>query len=125
MANQHVDGSWKGEYVMGGVDTSFALLFLKKANVAKDLSAKMENKVKDPGKVSEQLLDLIGREVTPGVEMPKKNAPKKNQPSPEPQESPRSEGPALKSEVRNPIFETNPHKAKEENAIKSSDWFCF
>jgi hypothetical protein len=84
LANQHVDGSWQGEYVKGGVDTSFALLFLKKANIARDLTSKMENKVKDPGQVPAQLLDLIGREITPGVEMPKKNAPKKNLPLPEP-----------------------------------------
>jgi hypothetical protein len=39
LANQAVDGSWSGEYASSGADTCFALLFLKKANVTRDLSA--------------------------------------------------------------------------------------
>lgn len=78
LANQQADGSWQGEYANGGCDTCFALLFLVKANVAHDLTVKFKDKVKDPGKVSPELLDLIGRQVPPSVDkatMPKKNAP--------------------------------------------------
>lgn len=73
LANQRADGSWQGEFGAGGIDTCFALLFLKKANVAKDLTTKVGDKVKDPGRVPAELLDLIGRDVQPGVGgMPKK-----------------------------------------------------
>jgi hypothetical protein len=40
-------GVWRGEYQFGA-DTCFALLALKKANVAKDLSTKMRGKIADP-----------------------------------------------------------------------------
>jgi hypothetical protein len=40
-------GVWRGEYHWGP-DTCFALLALKKANVAKDLSTKMRGKIADP-----------------------------------------------------------------------------
>jgi hypothetical protein len=88
LANQQGDGSWQGDYAQAGIDTCFALLFLKKANVAVDLTAKVGDKVKDPGKVPAELLDLIGRDVKPGVEMPKKkqapnNEPREEQPGPD------------------------------------------
>jgi hypothetical protein len=78
LANQQGDGGWKGDYAAGGVDTCFALLFLKKANVAQELTRTFTDKVKAPDKVPADLLDLIGRDVKPGVEMPK--GPKKNAP---------------------------------------------
>jgi len=40
IANQNADGSWHGEYPPV-VDTCFALLFLKRANLAEDLSKKL------------------------------------------------------------------------------------
>jgi hypothetical protein len=46
--NQQGDGSWAGEYAEGGCDTCFALLFLKRANLAKDLTAVLKGKVSDP-----------------------------------------------------------------------------
>jgi hypothetical protein len=39
LSTQDGDGSWQGEHDMGGVDTCFALLFLKRANLANDLTA--------------------------------------------------------------------------------------
>ncbi|HEV2948784.1 MAG TPA: hypothetical protein VGX70_15530 [Gemmataceae bacterium] len=45
---QKADGSWGGAYWHGGVDTSFALLFLVRSNVAKDLSVILEGRVTDP-----------------------------------------------------------------------------
>jgi hypothetical protein len=48
LANQQPDGSWQAEYTTGGCDTSFALLFLKRANLAQDLTAMLKGKVSDP-----------------------------------------------------------------------------
>lgn len=48
LANQSADGKWEGSYAMGGVDTSFALLFLKRANLLDDLT-KLAGRLQDPG----------------------------------------------------------------------------
>jgi hypothetical protein len=42
LGNQQQDGSWRGEYGNSGADTCFALLFLKRANLARDLSANLK-----------------------------------------------------------------------------------
>lgn len=47
--NQMSDGSWNGEYGPGGVDTCFALLFLKRANLVRDLTKSLKGRVSDPG----------------------------------------------------------------------------
>jgi hypothetical protein len=47
--NQLPNGSWSGEYGGYGADTCFALLFLRRANLARDLTAQIKGKVKDPG----------------------------------------------------------------------------
>jgi hypothetical protein len=44
LANQKPDGSWQGRYG-GGVDTCFALLFLRRANLSKDLSVILRGRV--------------------------------------------------------------------------------
>jgi hypothetical protein len=77
LANQKEDGGWQGDFAQGGCDTCFALLFLKRANVASDLTILVGDKVKDPGKAPDKLLDLIGQEVEPGVggKQPRKNVP--------------------------------------------------
>jgi hypothetical protein len=49
LENQLPDGSWSGDYGEGGADTCFALLFLKRANLARDLTAHLKGKAKDPG----------------------------------------------------------------------------
>jgi hypothetical protein len=48
VSSQAANGSWAGGY---GADvcTPFALLFLSRANVARDLAASLQGKVKDPG----------------------------------------------------------------------------
>lgn len=51
LANQAADGSWSGEYA-GAVDTCFALLFLKRANLTSDLTAGLKGMTKDLGGVS-------------------------------------------------------------------------
>jgi hypothetical protein len=48
LANQGATGMWEGSYGQGGVDTSFALLFLKRANLLDDLSL-LTGRVHDPG----------------------------------------------------------------------------
>jgi hypothetical protein len=49
LANQQPDGSWQGTYGAGGVDTCFALLFFKRANLADDLTGLLKGRLKDPG----------------------------------------------------------------------------
>lgn len=49
LANQQADGSWQGYYADCGADTCFALLFLKRANLAPDLTAQLTGRVQDPG----------------------------------------------------------------------------
>ena len=51
VANQAADGSWHGEYA-ATVDTCFALLFLKRANLTADLTAGLKGKTHDPGAVT-------------------------------------------------------------------------
>src|SRR5262249_24635230 len=51
VVNQEKDGSWQGKYSGGGADTCFALLFLRRANLAPDLTAALAGKVQDPGEV--------------------------------------------------------------------------
>jgi hypothetical protein len=51
LANQQNDGSWTGQFGSSGADTCFALLFLRRANLAKDLSASLKGQVKDPTEV--------------------------------------------------------------------------
>jgi hypothetical protein len=45
LARQSAAGAWEGKYPEGGVDTCFALLFLKRANLAKDLTVSLRGKV--------------------------------------------------------------------------------
>lgn len=48
---QQPNGSWQSNK-NDGVNTCFALLFLRRANLAEDLSATLRGKVKDPGEVT-------------------------------------------------------------------------
>jgi hypothetical protein len=70
--NQSPNGTWRGDYADSGADTCFALLFLKRANLARDLTAQIKGKVKDPG---ERVLrgtvgfnKLSGRKIQSGIE---------------------------------------------------------
>jgi hypothetical protein len=49
LASQGSDGSWRGEYGDCGADTCFALLFLKRANLVRDLTRHLKGKTRDPG----------------------------------------------------------------------------
>jgi hypothetical protein len=48
LENQNGDGSWSGDYAGGGVDTCFALLFLRRANLVSDLTVSLKGKITDP-----------------------------------------------------------------------------
>jgi uncharacterized protein (TIGR03067 family) len=52
LAQQLENGSWSGGYADGGVDTSFALLFLRRSNLFQDLSSSLRGKVHDPAQVA-------------------------------------------------------------------------
>lgn len=49
LANQQKDGAWRGAYAEGGPDTCFALLFLRRANLATDLTRRLKGQLSDPG----------------------------------------------------------------------------
>jgi hypothetical protein len=49
LASQEADGSWYGEYSACGADTCFALLFLRRANLTRDLTRHLKGKTRDPG----------------------------------------------------------------------------
>jgi hypothetical protein len=49
LATQAPDGAWGGAHERGIANTSFALLFLRRANLAEDLTATLRGKMGDPG----------------------------------------------------------------------------
>jgi hypothetical protein len=51
LAAQERDGSWRAKFADAGCDTCFALLFLRRANLAKDLSAALTGMIQDPGEI--------------------------------------------------------------------------
>src|SRR5262249_38939094 len=65
LANQQGSGAWHGEYSAGGCDTCFALLFLKRANVAEDVSKRLRDHSNDRGKARRKLLEMMEREFAP------------------------------------------------------------
>jgi hypothetical protein len=48
LGKQTPAGAWLGRYGPGGVDTCFALLFLKRANLSRDLTVSLQGQVGDP-----------------------------------------------------------------------------
>ena len=60
LARQRTDGSWHGRYAPS-VDTCFALLFLRRANLSKDLTATLKGRVGDPGQVTLKSGEVGGR----------------------------------------------------------------
>jgi hypothetical protein len=48
LTRQGRDGGWRGHYGEGGVDTCFALLFLNKANLSRDLTVTLSGQAEDP-----------------------------------------------------------------------------
>ncbi len=67
--NQLPDGSWSGDYGTGGVDTCFALLFLRRANLIADLTKSLKGKIVDPGeRVLRAGRQRIRKKMTSGIE---------------------------------------------------------
>jgi hypothetical protein len=58
LAAQNQDGGWSGQFAEGGADTCFAILFLQRANLAKDLSATLKGQVKDPARRELRAVDV-------------------------------------------------------------------
>lgn len=87
VAEQRPNGSWRGKFPEGGVDTCFALLFLRRANLVQDLTVIIKGKFPDPA--THQLKGGgLGAERLPGGAA--KDAPVS------PKESPPQEEPANK-----------------------------
>src|SRR5262249_4489516 len=70
LSNQANDGGWKGEYGDYGADTCFALLFLRRADLAKDLSASLKNKVKDTAELRADPNRFKGRDSIKPIKSP-------------------------------------------------------
>lgn len=83
LGHQERDGGWSGRYD-GGVDTCFALLFLRKANLAADLSAKLRG-VNDPGEANLRA-GGIGKPAIPADDAVQPPEEPKAQPKPPPKE---------------------------------------
>jgi hypothetical protein len=66
LANQTLDGSWAGSYSQGGVDTSFALLFLCRSNLAPDLTASLKGRIKKAGETALTAGGVGGRKLVEG-----------------------------------------------------------
>jgi hypothetical protein len=95
LVSQLADGSWQGEFGAGGPDTCFALLFLRQANFARDLSARLKGQVQDPGEVRLRAGgvggDTIVKGLKPGAELaqvPAPEPPRKDKPTPPVKEKP-------------------------------------
>src|SRR5262249_35097965 len=60
LKTQNPDGSWTGGSPDAGAesDTCFALLFLRRANLAKDLTATLRGQVKDPSRRELRAVDI-------------------------------------------------------------------
>jgi hypothetical protein len=76
VANQAVNGSWIGAYAEGGVDTSFALLFLCRSNLAPDLTTALKGRIKKAGETAltaggvggaKLVKDRLGKGLEPGI----------------------------------------------------------
>ncbi len=69
LTRQRTDGGWHGRYAPS-VDTCFALLFLRRANLSKDLTATLKGRVGDPGQVTIKSREVGGRRPEQPREVP-------------------------------------------------------
>ena len=84
VASQNRAGAWVGQYG-ASVDTCFALLFLARANLAKDLTAALKGRVEDPGEVALRAGGVGGeKRVGPGLKLDLGPAPAANPKEPAP-----------------------------------------
>jgi hypothetical protein len=107
--SQNNDGSWKGEYSQAGADTCFALLFLRRANLAKDLTATLKGQVKDPGERELRSIDLDGDKGGPDKGGPKASRDNDTAPAGPPQET------------RPPVAPVNPEVLRLRDQLVKAD----
>jgi hypothetical protein len=105
LVSQLADGSWQGEF-RDGPDTCFALLFLRRANFARDLSARLKGQVQDPGEVRLKAGgvggDTLVKGLKPGVDLaqvPATDPPPKGKPVKEKPVVPPAESKELSAEI--------------------------
>jgi hypothetical protein len=98
IASQQPTGLWNGEYGTSGADTAFALLFLRRSNLARDLTANLKGKLQDQtlraGGVGGEGLKPEGEGLKPAIggpdkpetdpASPGKTEPKETRPAPLP-----------------------------------------
>ena len=99
---QSSDGSWRGN-LGSTVDTCFALFFLRRANLARDLTVTLKGKVKDPG-----IVNLKSKPSGPSDEAP--------QASPTTRADPQSGQPAV---AQGPEKPTSPKRMAPEPTLPS------
>jgi hypothetical protein len=78
--SQEQDGSWQGKYADAGADTCFALLFLRRANLAHDLSTVLQGKQAEPEVVSMKSRGAPAQSKPAPAEKPKAASPAKPAP---------------------------------------------
>jgi len=109
LASQQPDGSWQGAYGRSGADTCFALLFLRRANLARDLTAHLQGKVKA---IDATLKAQLSGPLKPALEPPDADTPPSNEPA---EKSSRQEAkPALPEPVKPPVERREPPLIKVE-----------
>jgi hypothetical protein len=72
LASQQGDGSWNGGFCSSPVDTCFALLFLRRANIVSDLTFSLRGK-RDPGEVSLRSVGESDKTLQDGQGLPPAN----------------------------------------------------
>jgi hypothetical protein len=116
LASQAADGTWQAEYG-APVDTCFALLFLRRANLARDLTASLKGKVNDPGEVTLKAggvggANVAGKGLAPALDLSTPNKDAKDQNSGTKLVPPASVVPAISA--------TAPEQAAEAQAARLS-----
>jgi hypothetical protein len=84
LANQGADGGWNNGEFGGGPDTCFALLFLKRANLVKDLTSALKSQMKDGMQSALRQGGLGGAELLKGRTNPFFNKPAAEDPDHKP-----------------------------------------
>jgi hypothetical protein len=84
LANQGVDGGWNNGEFGGGPDTCFALLFLKRANLVKDLTSALKTQMKDGMQAALHQGGVGGAELLKGRTKPFFNGPTAEDPDHKP-----------------------------------------
>src|SRR5437899_8049193 len=114
--SQWQDGSWKGKFQLSGVDTCFALLFLVRANVAKDLSVTLRGKLKDPGTRTLKAGGVGADALEPKRDKGDKVAESRDKKSPKESEAPKLLDPKEKLESPAGAKKTAPESTENEEA---------